>query len=446
MSRGRVTRREFLGWLVAGAAGGLTGGCVAGRRAGRVPPSETILHACVGAGGMGASDLESFAHHDFVRIVAIADVDLARAEVWRRKFPGVRIYQDWRRLLDRERDLDSLNVSTPDHMHAPIAMSAMQRGLHVYVQKPLTHDLYETRQLTREARRRGLVTQMGIQIHSLAEYRQAVQILRQGLIGKVREVHLWSDKAWGDPEPLPARRDPVPEGFDWDGWLGVAAWRPFIGGGYYHPANWRRRLDFGTGTLGDMGCHIFDPVFLGLTLTAPRSVRSEGPPPNAWNWANDGKVVYEFPGTAYTAGPTLRLTWYDGRQRPPRDVLALLEEDAPPAQGSICVGTEGVMLLPHIGRARLYPRKRFEGVRLPEAESANHYTLFLEAVRGGRATTAGFDYSGPLTETVLLGCVASRFPQTTLEWDAGRLRFRNVTEANRFLRRAYRAGWEVPGL
>lgn len=446
MKQGHLTRREFLGWLAAGAVAGWGTGCASGPRGRRVAPSETVLHACVGAGGMGASDLASFAQHPFVRIVAIADVDLARAEAWREKFPGVRIYQDWRRLLEREKELDSLNVSTPDHMHAPIAMAAMQRGLHVYVQKPLTHDLYEARQLTRMARERGLVTQMGIQIHSLAEYRQAVQVLRRGLIGKMREVHLWSDKSWGDPEPLPAREDPVPEGFDWDGWLGVAEWRPFIGGGYYHPANWRRRLDFGTGTLGDMGCHIFDPVFLGLALTAPRTVRSEGPAPNAWNWATDGRVEYVFPGTAYTAGPEVRLTWYDGRQKPPRAVVALLEGDPLPAQGSVCVGTEGVMLLPHIGWPRLYPRRRFEGVRLPEVEAGNHYTLFLEAVRGRGSTTAGFDYAGPLTETVLLGCVASRFPKTTLAWDSERLRFTNESEANRFVRRRYRRGWEVRGL
>ncbi len=446
MSGQRLNRREFLQRVAAAAAGLGWAGCAPLRTARRAPPSETILHACIGAGGMGASDLNSITHHPFVRLVAVADVDLPRAEAWRQKFPGVRIYQDWRRLLEAEKELDTINVSTPDHMHAPIAMTALARGVHVYVQKPLTHDLYEARQLTRVARQKGLVTQMGIQIHSLREYRLAVLLLRSGIIGKVREVHLWSDKDWGDPTPQPQRTDPVPAGLDWDGWLGVAAWRLYIGEGYYHPGNWRRRLDFGTGTLGDMGCHILDPVFNALGLTAPLTVRSEGPAPNAWNWASNARVHYVFPGTAYTAESTLPLTWYDGNQRPSRDVQALLETEDWPGQGSLCIGTRGAMLLPHIGMPKLLPRKQFADVQMPPVESANHYTQFLEAVRGNDRTTTGFEYSGPLTETVLLGCLATRFPNTTLEWDAAHLRFRNLSEANRYVRRTYRSGWEVRGL
>lgn len=442
----RLSRREFLQRMAAVAAVVGGAGCTGRGRLRRVAPSETILHACIGASGMGASDLNSITHHPFVKLVAIADVDLPRAEAWRQKFPGVRIYQDWRRLLETEKELDTLNVSTPDHMHAPIAMAALQRGVHVYVQKPLTHDVYETRQLTRVARQKGLVTQMGIQIHSLQEYRLAVALVRSGVVGKVREVHLWSDKDWGDPGPPPQRSDPVPPGLDWDGWLGVAAWRPYIGEGYYHPGNWRRRLDFGTGTLGDMGCHIFDPVFNALALTAPVRVRSEGAAPNAWNWASNARIHYTFPGTAYTAEATLPVTWYDGTQKPPPEVRALIEDEPWPAQGSLCIGTRGVMLLPHIGMPKLFPRKQFEGFHMPGIEGANHYTQFLEAVRGNDRTTAGFDYSGPLTETVLLGCVATHFPQTTLEWDAAALRFKNLSEANAYLRRRYRPGWEVRGL
>jgi predicted dehydrogenase len=446
MSGKRLNRREFLQRVAAAAAGLGWAGCAAPRTARRVPPSETILHACIGAGGMGASDLTSIVHHPFVRLVAVADVDLPRAEAWRQKFPGVRIYQDWRRLLEAEKELDTINVSTPDHMHAPIAMTALARGVHVYVQKPLTHDLYEARQLTRVARQKGLVTQMGIQIHSLREYRTAVLLLRSGIIGKVREVHVWSDKDWGDPTPQPQRTDPVPAGLDWDGWLGVAPWRPYIGEGYYHPGNWRRRLDFGTGTLGDMGCHILDPVFNALELTAPLTVRSEGPAPNAWNWASNARIHYIFPGTAYTAESTLPVTWYDGNQRPSRDVQAVLEAEDWPGQGSLCIGTRGAMLLPHIGMPKLFPRKQFADLRMPRVESANHYTQFLEAVRGNDRTTTSFEYSGPLTETVLLGCAATRFPNTTLEWDATHLRFRNLSEANRYVRRTYRRGWEVRGL
>ncbi len=439
------SRREFLQRAFLASAGLAFAGCASGPR--RVAaPSDTILHASIGASGMAASDLNSISHHPFVKVVAIADVDIAKAENWKEKFPGVRLYQDWRQLLDKEKNLDSVNVSTPDHMHAPIAMSAMQLGKHVYCQKPLAHDIYEVRQLTHFARKHGIVTQMGIQIHSLSEYQLAVRLVRDGVIGKIKEVHTWSDKDWGDAKPKPNRVDPVPAGLDWNGWLGVAADRPFIGEGYYHPGNWRRSLDFGTGTFGDMGCHIYDPVFNALALTAPISVRSEGPAPNQWHWANRSLIHYVFPGTAHTAGATVNVTWYDGGQQPPKEIQALLGDQPMPGQGSIFVGTKGVMLLPHIAKPKLLPEAQFEDFKMPQVANGNHYTLWLEAVRGNGKTTAGFDYSGPLTEAVLLGGVASRFPQTTLQWDSKALKFTNVPEASQFLRRKYRRGWEVKGL
>jgi len=438
------TRREFLRrGAMAAIAAGIAPAFIRSLRA--APPSETILHACIGASGMGGSDLQSISHHPFVKIVAIADVELAKAEGWKQRFPEVRVYQDWRKLLEKEKKIDSLNVSTPDHMHGPIAMSAMQLGKHVYCQKPLAHDIYEVRQLTQVARAKRLVTQMGIQIHSLQEYRLAVRLVRDGAIGKVKDVHTWSSKDWGDPKPKPDRSDPVPAGFDWDAWLGVMASRPFIGEGYYHPGNWRRRLDFGTGTFGDMGCHIYDPVFNALALTAPISVHSEGAAPNAWNWASNALIRYVFPGTACTAGKTVNVTWYDGNQRPPKEIQALAGGELPD-QGSVFLGTDGVMLLPHIGKPKLLPEEKFAAFKPPQIENGNHYTLFLEAVRGNGRTTASFDYSGPLTETVLLGGVATHFPQTALQWNAKALKFRNVSAANRLLRRRYRKGWEVKGL
>ena len=371
------SRREFLQRAFLASAGLAFAGCASGPR--RVAaPSDTILHASIGASGMAASDLTSISHHPFVKVVAIADVDIAKAENWKEKFPGVRLYQDWRQLLDKEKNLDSVNVSTPDH--------------------------------------------------------------------KIKEDHTWSDKDWGDAKPKPDRVDPVPAGLDWNGWLGVAADRPFIGEGYYHPGNWRRSLDFGTGTFGDMGCHIYDPVFNALALTAPISVRSEGPAPNQWHWANRSLIHYVFPGTAHTAGATVNVTWYDGGQQPPKEIQALLGDQPMPGQGSIFVGTKGVMLLPHIAKPKLLPEAQFEDFKMPQVANGNHYTLWLEAVRGNGKTTAGFDYSGPLTEAVLLGGVASRFPQTTLQWDSKALKFTNVPEAGQFLRRKYRRGWEVKGL
>jgi len=379
--------------------------------------------------------------------MCVADVDSSRSEALKKDFPDIRVYQDWRQLLDKQqKNLDSVNVSTPDHMHAPIAMSAMQLGLAVYGQKPLTHDVYETRKLTEFAREKKLVTQMGIQVHSDYAYRSAVHLIQEGAIGKVKEVHTWSSKKWGDPSPLPKRMDAPPASLDWNLWLGVMAERPFIGDGYYHPGNWRMRIDFGTGTFGDMGCHIYDPVFGALALTAPISVRSEGPKPSPHNWANDAVVQYVFPGTKFTAEKTVAVTWYDGDQRPPKEVQALLGKQGMPDQGSIFLGEAGILLLPHVSNPILLPEEKFKDHPRPNLQIANHWHQFVEAVRGNGQTSAGFEYSGPLTEAVLLGGVASRFPKQTLEWDAAALKFTNVADANQYVRRTYRKGWEVPGL
>ena len=291
-------RRSFLKTLGAAglAAPFVTRGLMA------QSPNSVLRHASFGAAGQAWSDLKEITKFKEVKLVAVAEVDLNRTAELKKSFPDVKIYQDWRKLLAQEgRNLDSVNVSTPDHMHAPMAMTAMEMGKHVYCEKPLAHDLYEVRRLNEFARKKGLVTQMGIQIHATNFYKMAAQLVQSGVIGKVKEVHSWCPKSWGDPAALPDRTDPVPEGFDWDLWLGVCSQRPFIGKGYFHPAEWRKRLDFGTGTFGDMGCHIFDPVFNSIGLTGPISVRSEGAAPNQWNWALDSLIHYVFPGTEHTA-------------------------------------------------------------------------------------------------------------------------------------------------
>ncbi len=409
-------------------------------------PNSVLRHASFGASGMAWADITEFARSKQFELVAVADVDLNRTVDVKKRFPRARIYQDWRELLDREeKRIDSVNVSTPDHMHAVIGMNAMELGKHVYGQKPLAHDLYEVRRLANYAHDRRLVTQMGIQIHATSHYRLATLLIQGNAIGRIKEVHSWCGKAWGDPAPLPERNDPVPNGFAWDLWLGVCQPRPFIGNGYYHPANWRKRLDFGTGTFGDMGCHIFDPVFDSLSLTAPVSVRSEGVAPNRWNWAMDSRIHYVFPGTPYTAENNVKVTWYDGEQKPPADVLALLEGDELPNTGSIFVGTQGTLVLPHINRPQLYPDKKYKNLKFPEVASGDHWGEFVLACLGEARTAANFNYAGPLTEAVLLGGVASRFPQTTLKWNSAFLQF-DLPEANAFVRRAYREGWGARGL
>ncbi|HAV64023.1 MAG TPA: oxidoreductase [Verrucomicrobiales bacterium] len=445
-SRLAHNRRSFLKQLGAGAV--VAPFVTSGLRA--ASPNGLLHHASFGANGMALSDLTSIASHQKVRLVAVAEVDTSRAAEVRKKFPDAKVYQDWREMLDKEKDLHSVNVSTPDHMHGPMGMASLQRGLHVYGQKPLTHDIYETRRLTEVAREKKLVTQMGIQIHSSREYRTAVRLVQDGAIGKVKEVHTWSSKKWGDNGAMPDRTDPVPETLNWDLWVGVSKMRPYIGNGWYHPGNWRRRLDFGTGTFGDMGCHIYDPVFKALALTAPLSVRSEGPAPNDHSWATDAICHYVFPGTEFTEGRTVNVTWYDGDQRPPADILNLLgrpgEGSPVPDQGSIFVGTKGVLLLPHIAMPDLILGSGAPEYPIPRVEGANHWHQFVNACLGEGKTQAGFDYSGPLTEAILLGSVASRFPKTTLKWDASKLKFSNVSEANQYVKRDYRAGWEVKGL
>jgi len=436
-----LNRRSFLKTLgVAALASPFVS-----RRSMAVSANEVLRHASFGASGMAWSDITEFAKFKAFELVAVAEVDLSRTLELRKRFPHTRIYQDWREMLDKEaKRIDSVNVSTPDHMHAIMGMSALQLGKHVYGQKPLAHDLYEVRKLTEYARQSKLVTQMGIQIHATNHYRMAKVLVQANAIGRIKEVHSWCPKSWGDPESLPDRRDQVPPAMNWDLWLGVCERRPFIGDAYYHPANWRKRLDFGTGTFGDMGCHIFDPVFDALELRAPISVRSEGPAPNRWNWAMNSRIHYRFPGTSFTTGD-LTVTWYDGDQKLPADVMALLEGDERPNTGSIFVGTQGTLVLPHWSRPLLYPDKRFKDLKYPEIESGDHWGEFIDACRGHARTAANFDYAGPLTEAVLLGGVASRFPETTLTWDSVNLEF-DYLAANRFIRREYRSGWGVRGL
>ena len=411
---------------------------------------------------MAWNDIQAICSNSFVKLVAVAEVDLSRLTEVKAAFPDVKVYQDWRELLRVERDnIDSVNVSTPDHMHAPIALSAMQLGKHVYCQKPLAHDLFETRTLAKFAREKKLVTQMGIQVHSMKPYRQAVALVQAGAVGKIKEVHTWSNKKWGDTGAPPVTGDVVPKDFNWDLWLGGCAERPFVGNAYYHPENWRKRLDFGTGTFGDMGCHIFDPVFDALALTAPLSLRSEGPVPDAWNWAVNAVIHYVFPGTRFTADKTVRVTWYDGDSRPPDEIQALVAEgrssEKPAAkvqggeseldQGSIVIGTDGVLHIPHVATPRLYPLKKFKDYPMPVVRETHHWSDWAEACVGGPGKpTAHFDYSGPLTEAVLLGSVAVRFPQTDLNWNSSQLRFENLPAANDFVRRRYRKGWDVAGL
>ncbi|MEA2068336.1 MAG: Gfo/Idh/MocA family oxidoreductase [Verrucomicrobiota bacterium] len=437
------SRRSFIKrTAVAGASLPLFNIGVAG-----ASPNGKVNHASFGVSGQALRDINRLSRSEHVNLVAVAEVDDNRLGKLKEAFPDVKVYKDWRILLEKEhKNLDSVNVSTPDHMHAPMAVTAMNLGLHVYGQKPLAHNLYETRRMTEIARQTGVVTQMGNQLSSGTYERLAVKMIQSGIIGKIKEVHMFCHKTWGDPAPLPERIDPVPAGLDWDLWCGVAAERPYIDR-YYHPGQWRKRLDFGTGTLGDMGCHIYSPMFHALDLRAPVSVKSIGGTPNKTNWAIDEKFEYVFPGNRLTAGKTLKVTWCDGALRPPQELLEMFGEKMPP-QGNIFMGTEGVLLVPHNGLPVPYPREKFAEYRYPKFKARDHYKDFINAVRGEKIELlADFTtYGGAITEAVLLGALSSRFPNKTLKWDAANLRFTNLAAANEFIRKDYRKGWEVEGL
>lgn len=268
-------------------------------------------------------------------------------------------------------------------------------------------------------------------------------MIQSGVIGKVSQVHAWSSKNWGyDGGPLTNSQTP-PDKLSWNLWLGTAAERPYALGAY-HPGNWRKLIDFGTGTLGDMGVHIFDTPYAALELTAPNWVVTSCREPSGVGHPEQNKVEYEFPGTQYTTD-TLRWTWYDGRFAPPKD-LDLDADINLPGQGSLFVGENGMMLLPHIAEASLYPKKKFEDYERPRVDGANHYHQWVDACLGEGEPSAPFSYGGPLTEALLLGVVANRFPEQKLEWNAEELQVTNLDDANALLRREYRDGFEVEGL
>ena len=448
----RTCRRAFL------KRGLYTGLCAAGLSSvasGKSPNGKT-RHAAIGVGGKGWSDLLQFASHPNVEIAAICDVDTARLTGAARKFPHARRYQNWRELLETEGDkVDSVHVSTPDHMHAPITMTAIAKGKHVYCQKPLTHDVFEARRVTEAAAKAGVATQMGIQVNASIGYRMAVKIIRDGAIGKVHRVYLWSNKPAGKYRPTgprPDGKDPVPATLDWDVWLGTAPVRPYKHG-VYHPTWWRGWQDFGVGWLGDMGCHITDTPYQALKLTSPLRVRAEVEP--RWRdtpgrrgetWPTWQIVHYTFPATDITAGKTLEMTWSDGGKYPPDELRKRIDNHKFPSQGALLLGEAGTMLLPHVGGPQLFPAAKFKGYARPKLQPRNHYHHWIDACRGKAATATGFDYSGPLTETILLGTVALRCAGKELQWDAAAMKITNLPAANQHLRRTYRDGWAVAGL
>jgi predicted dehydrogenase len=440
MASSLLTRRRFL--QAAGTAAALT---AAGWS--RVyGANEKLRLASVGVGGKGWEDLTRVAASPAVRVVALCDVDESKGFLGRAAdtYPAAKRFTDWRRLLDEAKEFDALTVSTPDHMHAPVGLAAMQLGKHLHCQKPLTHSVYEARQMRLAAKKYGVVTQMGNQIQSHEFYRTAVKLVHDGAIGKVKEVHSWQagKMGWLLVNDRPDGADPVPETLHWDEWLGVAPERPYKKQ-IYHSFNWRAWQAFSNGQLGDFGCHILDPVFLALGLTAPNTVEAETSPLNREVWYRWSVVKYEFPGTERTTGKTLSLTWYDGEGKyPPRDRLGLPEKFPLPGSGSLLLGEKGSLLIPHVAAPRLLPEETFKDYRVEKVPSVDHYVGWADACRGVGKTTSHFDYAGPLTETVLLGTIAIRVGGDPLTWHAENLRIPTNMKADSLIHKGYRKGWE----
>ncbi|MHC4745498.1 MAG: Gfo/Idh/MocA family protein, partial [Planctomycetota bacterium] len=389
-------------------------------------PNSRLQHASIGVGGMGNSDLNAILRGGTTDIVAICDVDASNLAKAAQRLPNARKYRDWRELLEKEAEnIDSVNVSTPDHMHAPISYSAIKLGKHVYCQKPLTHTVHEARQLTLAARKAKVVTQMGIQIHADISYRMAAAIIQQGAIGKIKEWHSWQGSGAWTAGGRPEGQDPIPANLDWDKWIGVAPMRPYKKD-IYHPVRWRGWRDFGSGVMGDFACHIFDPVFTAIEVSHCKTVRAEVPKTDKETFPNWQIAHFTFPGTKYTAEDAIDGTWYNGPKRPSRDLVPMPPEYKLPGAGSIIIGHHGVMVLPHWAAPQLYPLEKFKGYKRPKIKSVDHYQQWVDACLGKGKAEADFDYSGPLTETAQLGNVAISFPNQTLNWNAKKFKITTI--------------------
>lgn len=412
-------------------------------------PQARLRTAHIGVGNMGNEDLRDISSHPQVDVVALCDVDDNYLAAALKLHPAAKTYNDYRVMLSEMGDgIDAVIVSTPDHTHAPAALAAMELDKPVYCQKPLTHFVSESREMRLVANEKGLVTQMGIQVHSFYDYKLATMLIRDGIIGKVHTVRAWSPKQWGLNGPAPEGSDPVPENLDWNLWLGTSP-EVHYKDGYYHPGFWRRLVNYGCGTLGDMGVHIFDTPYNALELDVPRTIMTECRPPSGFGYPENNTVTYEFPGTDYTAD-SLKWVWYDGPGMPPaHEDLALPGGEQLHDQGAMFLGEKGRLYLPHF---MLEPKLIVDGayqemdfekyelgtpIRNYASEGPKHYHQFVDACLGKGETTAPFDYAARLTETILLGTIAGRFPGQTLHWDAEKAQFAEE-EANQYLSGEYR--------
>lgn len=398
--------------------------------------NEKINFACIGVGGKGDSDTADAAKHG--NVVAICDIDDNTLNKAAQKYPNAKKYNDFRKMLEEmDKSIDAVTVSTPDHTHAVAAAMAMKMGKHCFAQKPLTHSLWEARRLGEIAKRRKLATQMGNQGTSQTGLRQSAALLKAGALGKISEVHVWTNRPiWeqGGPRPEPAE---VPSHVHWDLFLGPRQERPYGKG--YHPFGWRGWWDFGTGALGDMACHIMNMPFAGLDLRNPTSVVAETSGHNRDSFPKWSIITYEFPATDNR--DALKVIWYDGGKLPPSE---LFEGQKVTSGGSLVIGEKGKLYTSNdYGAGGVF----IGDVTPPQVtvvESPGHFTEFARAIKGGEAAMSNFpDYATPLTETVLLGNLAVWADGKKIEWDAKRLKATNAPEVSHIVKGDYRKGWDL---
>ena len=433
------TRRDFLKTSAAvGAAVGVGVGTIGTLGVwSEVPaaesdsPAEKLNIGFVGVNNQARFSIDNLRSQN---IAALCDIDDRYVGTVSGEFPKAATYNDFRRMLDKEKTLDAVVVATPDHIHAHATSAAIRLGKHVYCEKPLTHTVKEARLITELTAKHKVATQMGTQIHAGNNYREVVEIIQSGAIGKVNEVHVWVGTVWGGgdrPKELPD----VPEHLHWDLWLGPAPKRPYHS--TYLPSNWRRWWDFGGGALADMACHYTDLPFWALGLGRPTSIEAEGPEVHEETAPTGMRVRYEYP--ARGDQPAVKLTWYDGNQIP-REVAGHRVGGA----GVMFIGEKGQMFADY-GSWRLYPEDKYKDYQRPEEtipRSIGHHNEWVKACKEGTPTTCHFGYAGPLTEAVLLGNVSYR-AGSRIDWDAESLTAKGCPEAEQYISREYREGWKL---
>jgi predicted dehydrogenase len=447
-----LTRRQF----TSTAALAAVSAAIAPRHvfAGQSPASKLNI-AAVGVGGMGAANLKACANEN---IVALCDVDRDYAAKTFALYPKATVYKDYREMLDKQKDIDAVIIATPDHTHAMITMACLQAGKHVYCQKPLTHTVSEARAIAAAAKKYKVVTQMGNQGHSFESMRILKEWLDDGAIGNVTEVHAWTDRpVGGDPwsdfavRARPTETPPVPNTLDWEKWLGPVAFRPYSP--EYLPMKWRAWLDFGTGPLGDMGCHILDPAFWALELGPPQTIEATSthyePAVASETYPRASIVRYAFPARGNK--PPVKVTWYDGRLLPPMPP-ELEPGRALPGSGALLIGDKGTILHGSHGAdgVRLIPETRMQEYKRPAKTlrrvTEGHEGDWIRACKEGPNGTppcSPFEYGAALTEMVLLGVLAIRMKDQRLQWDDASFRFTNNEQANELLQITYREGWTL---